>query len=76
MKQKSLGDFAQGKYDVRNEERSQGLKAILISRRDRLKKNGLANENGSVAIKMVNVDAQDASCRFRREAHLLNKIAP
>ena len=37
---------------------------------------GFRKDSGaSCAIKMVNVDAQDATCRFRREAHLL-KNAP
>ena len=36
---------------------------------------GFRKDSGaSCAIKMVNVDAQDATCRFRREAHLLSKL--
>ena len=38
---------------------------------------GFRKDSGaSCAIKMVNVDAQDATCRFRREAHLLTQLAP
>ena len=36
---------------------------------------GFRKESGaSCAINIVNVDAQDATCRFRREAHLLSKL--
>ena len=36
---------------------------------------GFRKDSGaSCAITIVNVDAQDATCRFRREAHLLSKL--
>ena len=36
---------------------------------------GFRKDSGaSVAIKLINVDAQDAAGRFRREAHLLSKL--
>ena len=36
---------------------------------------GFRKDSGaSCAINIVNIDAQDATCRFRREAHLLSKL--
>ena len=36
---------------------------------------GYRKDSGApCAIKIINMDAQDATCRFRREAHLLSKL--